>query len=277
MFVWFTCRRHLRTTSLHDRLCRYTVRTLYLCLWLMTVMGEAEATAWAQDCALKVKVDTRDPVAYQPRGNRCEGTYGKPMAATINLRIVGFHLGYPDFDSRKDGAARITVRPYQAAQRILVRVVSTRPKAYFQMDTSALSDDGRFIWPLDVVRQLREPLRPLEMAAWACVANCQGNRATLLPVHLSASAADEKPQTALTVLVMAGVELSSLKATLRRGGDIVFENLPVGGRYLSPDTPIRIPMDRVEAGEVVLSLTALTRSGQQDYVEAVLRIPPRVE
>lgn len=246
-----------------------------LCLWLVVVVGLAEPAARAHDCALKVKVDEQEETAYRRRGNRCEGTYDKPAANRINLRIVGFHLGAPVFDPRKDLEVRIAVRPLQVGQKILLRVTSTRYDAY-QMDTSAFGADGTFTWPLDVVRILKEPLIPFDTAALACSAHCDSDRATLLPVSLSGSGAvgDDTPRT-LTLIAIADVELRSLKATLRIGDKIIFDELDVEVRNLPPYSRILIPMDDIASGEALFSLSAVTLSGQRDYIESILLIPSR--
>jgi len=245
-----------------------------ICIALVIVMGTTEQASRAQDCALDVKVDERNPVAYQARRDRCEGVYDQPAANRINLHIAGFHLGAPVFDPRKDNTVRIVARPYEARWEVQLRVISTRRRDYFQMDTSTIGDDGSFTWSLDVVRQLDDPLRPFATAALACVSDCRSTRAPLLPVNLSgASAADSHPPTTLMVLVMADVELSNLTATLRQGAETIFEDLVLGHPPLPPHKPIRIPIDGVDAGEALLSISAATRRGQRDYVEAVLLVP----
>ncbi len=198
------------------------------------------------------------------------------MANRIDLRIAGYHLDAPVFDPQADDAVEIRVASHRPDRRVNLRVVSTRPRDYFQMDTSSIADDGTFSWPMDVVRLLDEPIRPYDTAAVACAAGCDGGRssqATLLPVRFSAPKAGQAP----VVLAVADVELSQLTATLRQGDKVIYENLAVGGRYLPPHKPIRVPIKGADPGEAVLSLSALTGRNQRDFLEAVLIVPGRHE
>lgn len=255
----------------------YAFRPLAVCLWLavLGIVGLIGPNAQAQDCALHVEVKDGEPASYQARGDRCEGTYDQLVANRINLRFAGFHQGAPDFDPQKDEAVQIKVGSFDRGREVLLRVTSTRSQYYYQMDTSAIAENGSFVWPLDVVRKLDEPLQPFDTAALACLTDCESDsstRATLLPVSFSDPV--ENGGT-LTVLAVADVELTSLTATLRQGDDVVFEDLALGGRDLPPHKPIRIPINGVEAGVAVLSLSALTSGNQRAYLEAFLRIPER--
>jgi len=253
------------------------LRAGWVLLGMVTAMELAVPAAQAQRCALKVEVDQESRVAYQSRGNRCEGIYDQPIANRINLRIAGFHQGVPVFDVHQDDSVQITVKPYVAGKEVLLRVISTRRHGYFQMDTRAFDDDGRFTWDLDVAEQLTDPLRPFDTAALACVSNCESHRSILLPVSFSQPSAAKKPAASLTVVVLADVELGSLTATLRQGDHVIFEDLAVGGRYLPPHKPFRIAINGVQPGEAQLSLSALTPSERPAYLEAVLLIPERAE
>lgn len=245
------------------------------CSWI-AVLFILSFGAGAQECALDVETKADGSVAYQARGDRCEGVYDQPAANRINLRIAGFHRGAPVFDAQKDEAVRLAVQPQEPGQEVLLQVVSTRRHDYYQMDTRAAGPDGTFTWPLDVARKLDNPLRPFHMAALACVADCAGGASaqpTLLPVSVGPATAKGRAQ--LTVIAMADVELASLEATLRQRGASLFENLAVGGRYLPPHKPLRIPLPDTAAGEALLSLAARTPGGQPAYLEALLILPER--
>lgn len=258
---------------------RWGMRCCLRGLVAASILGSLGAAG--QECALSVEVEEGSPVAYRARGNRCEGVYDQPVANRINLRIAGFHWGAPVFDPAKDEAVRVSVPPAEPGRTVQLRIVSTRRHDYYQMDTRAVGGDGTFSWPLDVVRQLDDPLQPFHAAALACVSDCDGGsagRPTLLPVSLGsmqAAPSQEKGSQRLTVIALADVELSKAEATLRQGEEVLFENRAVGGRSLTPHRPIRIPVDEAEAGEAWLSLAARTSQGHPVYLEARLIVPER--
>ncbi len=247
--------------------------SLFVAMLVLATAALSAQAAWSQPCVLEVDADNSSTIAYQPRGDRCEGVYDQNVANRINLRIAGYHLDPPVFDPRADDFVRINVAAYVAGGSVELRVVSTRPRDYFQMDTSSIAGDGSFNWQLDVVRQLEEPIQPFHTAVTACAADCRGSRlakATLLPVSFSAAATAE---TVPIVLAVADVELSRLTATLRQANRVIYEDLPVGGSYIPPHKSIRVPIKGAEPGTATLSLSALTNSRRQDYVEAILVVP----
>lgn len=227
-------------------------------------------------CALDLQETDREASTYQSRGNRCEGVYDQLVTSRINLRIVGFHRDSPLFDPQTDREVRVKVHAYQKGRDLLLKVVSTRRRGFYQMDTTSLHDDGEFIWPLDVVRTLEQPLQPYETAVLACSPECDVGRSarpTLFAVSLSPANEALPVGGTLDVLATADVELTGITVTLRQRDKVLLDESPIGGGFLPPNRPIRIPIEGAEPGEAQLALSATTLQGHRDYLEVVLLIP----
>lgn len=246
-----------------------------LALWL------AVAPLFAQDCSLSAEGDGAIPLAYGPRGDRCEGLYRNRVANRINLRVVGYHLDRPPealgateaIDLAVGGGDLAEIAGIEPQFRPELRVMSLREQVYYQMDTRSLSPDGRFLWSLDVFRPLADRLPPRDLGAVVCAPGCEDQKAGVVvaPVVflLDGQGGDRQAQ----VYLMADVELQSLHVDMRVGDRILLGEHRIGGRFLPAMRAHRLQLPQWESGAAELVFLAVTRSGQRDVLRLTLAPP----
>lgn len=255
------------------RLLNVSGRTVVLAV--STLLYFSSQTAQAADCELSTDADSDSDVAYQDRGNRCEGFYRQNVTSRVNLRIVGYHANRVVIDTTDASwTVRLKTHPGDEQEKPSLKVISLRPTDYFQMDTNELSDTGEFIWETDVLASLDHPPQPRHLAAVACRPSCAGDaseRKMLYPVAFGI-ADDAELEDVRIIMVMADVELTSLSASLvaTDSDTPIFENRPVGGRFLPAKRAQRIKLEGLEDRRVTLSLVGETHSGRKAYFEVDL-------
>lgn len=94
-------------------------------------------------------------IAYQDRGNRCEGFYEASVAAS-SLDVVGLIHGILDYKLENDSSLLITT-PRLKNRNIHIQAVGIPLKTYYRLDAWK-SADKIFQWPLDIIKKMGLPL-----------------------------------------------------------------------------------------------------------------------
>lgn len=166
------------------------------------------------DCAIRGIEPVADKsIGYRDRQGVCEGLFRQPVAASAKLAVIGFHRHAPNYQPR--GIAPIAVSTNIAGAARL-RVVSSRQRQYYRMDTS-LDGGGKFAWRRDVIDHPGVHLMPHEVKAIACQGSCDVAEPRLLPVSIS-----DAPATAtkgVTLWLRAALDLKQLFVTVERLSD----------------------------------------------------------
>lgn len=246
-----------------------------LALWLVA------APSTAQDCSLVAEGDGASQLAYGPRGDRCEGLYRDKVANRINLRVVAYHLDRPPEDLGSIEAINLAVggghldemAGGEPGLRPELRVMSLRERVYYQMDTRALTSDGRFLWSLDVFSPISDRLPPRDLGAMVCAPGCEDQNADVVVAPLVFSLDGQGGDGQAQVYVMADVELQSLHADLRVGDQMLLAEHRIGGRFLPARRAHRLQLPHWERGAAELVFRAVTRSGQRDVLRLTLAPP----
>lgn len=240
---------------------------------LTSLVGLAATAAAPVQCSLSVEREADAPLAYGPRGDRCEGLYRQRVANRINLRIVGYHIGIMQIPLETIDEFRISAGGAGFASVSELQVTSLRERVYYQMDTRSLSKAGHFIWKLDLLKKLQDRFFLRDLGMLACDSNCnvQNENAILAPIYFTAEKveADDLVQ----VLVVADVELQSLTADLNVGGKMLLTDYRVGGRFLPAKRSQRLRLPQWHDREAELTLKAVTHNGQRDVLTVKLAPP----
>ncbi len=247
----------------------------YLALLLLCLAGTQSNQALAADCQLPAGAAEASALAYQDRGNRCEGIYRQKVSGRVNLRIVGYHANRVKIDNSSDEwVIQMQAHAEQATQLPLLQVVSLRANDYFQMDTTQLNEDGIFRWQTDLLSGLDYPPQARDLAALACSPSCslrEQSKQNLFPVSFG-SEPYTSTEPVVLVYVMADVELQSLLATLTPldSAEPLFANRPVGRKFLPARRAQRLLIKELGNKPATLRLIAETHGGRRAFVEADL-------
>lgn len=109
-------------------------------------------TSFAQDlCDPGLLGSEESPMAYQLRGNRCEGIYKLEVNSDL-LRLVSLVEVFEAFDPESPNDLEIDWKgPGGIAGRLRILATSTAPRSYYRMDTVVEVSAGTFRWPTEIL------------------------------------------------------------------------------------------------------------------------------
>jgi hypothetical protein len=168
----------------------------------------------ASRCPGDVKPASDAAVAYADRGDRCEGLYQQPVAASAKLQIIGAHRNRPIFDAGS-GVPILVSAITAGAGDLKLRILSTKPQLYYRLDAS-LDSKGQFLWKRNIVDDVRVGLKPADIAALICAGSCEKSSPTIYPAALTEKATQSVD--GITIRMRAALDLKELLVTVESGG-----------------------------------------------------------
>lgn len=109
-------------------------------------------------CRPEIKPASSNEVAYQLRGDRCEGLFAQKVSAT-GLRIVAFHEEPPEFNKT---SLALNMRLAGGATPKTMSITSTRPKQFYRLDT--VVEGELYSLPLDIINHPDVSVAPSTLA-----------------------------------------------------------------------------------------------------------------
>lgn len=238
---------------------------IFLVVFFMTILATVVRAA---ECdRSRLPASSPADLAYQDRGDRCEGLYQQAVATT-GLRILGFQRGVSEISDHDPG----TYVYVEAQGRKQLVVESARRRQYYRMD--ATFEGNRFYYPLELTRRPQLAIKSTELAARVCVSDCDG----LLPVLVPARLAMTDAKTGEPFLLLQATEdLTYLQIEITAHDKEIAKRDLLGSMTWASWRPIEIPLGEfLQAGkdaELTFKATARGRSASQfDFVSAVLRV-----
>jgi hypothetical protein len=208
----------------------------------MTAAWHGPAFLYGEEgpCDPYLKPLENDPSGYRLRGDRCEGTYVKEVAAAGTLQVVSFTESFAEYDltSGKDLLIEWTPR---GENQIRLRTYSLRRKLYYRMDTVRPPGSSSYAWPSGMLAIFR-----LGRAETGLVGSTQQliggvRRDVLLPLTVR-SRGDLAVPKRLELVLYPSVDLGEVFVSL---APVDPRGLP--GRFLMNGEPLRYgyyPADR---------------------------------
>lgn len=243
-------------------------------LGLCQLGGSSQAAAQSISCAKSIQPVADEALQYRLRGNRCEGLFMQPVAASSHIRIIGYHERPPAFKPGSSSPIRVSVSGATTDKTILLHAVSTRFRQYYRMDARFQSSDS-FLWDRTVLNQQQIALQPDELAMIACDAPCNETNLRLLPVSLVADVA--APPEAPQMVFISNVDVSKLSIHLVRLPDgKATDDEILRGRLLLALTPEHFLLKKPwQTGDYRLTVTAIPRYADSavDSVTVVIFLP----
>lgn len=106
----------------------------------------------------------KNPLAYGPRQDRCEGLYAAGVAGTT-LYIASLTSRFEEYDPASDPTLHLSwTAPTTAPLFILVRAI--QPDMYYRMDTQRPATATGYDWPTGILSALRLRRQDLGALAW---------------------------------------------------------------------------------------------------------------
>ncbi len=91
-----------------------------------------------------------NPLRYQRRGDRCEGTFWREVGAR-SIHMVSLATASSGIDP-SGGPIRIRWRAPADARSVQLRVCAPTCASPFRMDTECRASQGEYVWPIDIAR-----------------------------------------------------------------------------------------------------------------------------
>lgn len=224
-------------------------------------------------CDSNLPHDSKSPVAYRLRGDRCEGIYAQQVSS-ISVEVRSLLAGFGSFDPAKTEKLDLAwIAPSDSKRGVRLRAFSFKPRFYYRMDTEVPADQTVYHWPTDVLSSVELGKDDLGLIAWIDLLRQGGSsRSVYLPLRAGAGA--KQGDAGYEVSLVPSVRLSEVRLTVSRldaQGNVVAklrqnEELDIG--YYPSDKPTVFTTGKLgPAGFYRLEITAVPQSGlsvQQD-------------
>jgi len=235
-----------------------------LCLVAMLAAGPVGAESF---CDPSLPQDSKSPVAYRMRDDRCEGIYAQQVSA-ISIEVRSLVAGFGPFDPGKDRELALAwTAPPGSTRDVRLRVFSFKPRVYYRMDTAVPAVRGVYHWPSDVLASVELGRNDLGLIAWIDLAGPGGSiRPVYLP--LRAGAVATKGDAGYEVTLIPSTRLSEVRVTVSRldaQGNVAAtlrRNEELGYGYYPSAEPTVFSTGKLgPAGFYRLVITAVPKSG----------------
>lgn len=178
-----------------------------LCLALLLLSASAEATSSL--CDPDLPQDSKSPMAYHLRGDRCEGIYAQQVSA-VSVEVRSLVAGFGAFDPARNEKLELAwTAPPGSTGDVRLRAFSFKPRTYYRMDTAVPAARSAYQWPTDVLASAELGRADLGLIAWMDVAG--------RPVHLPLRAAGAvKGDAGYEVSLVPSMRLSEVRLKVSR-------------------------------------------------------------
>ncbi|HKU61011.1 MAG TPA: hypothetical protein VJQ44_07345 [Gemmatimonadales bacterium] len=218
----------------------------------------------------------KNPLAYGPRQDRCEGVYAVAVAGTP-LYIASLTSRFEDYDPATDPTLHLSwAAPTVEPLFILVRAI--QPDMYYRMDTQRPATAVGYDWPTGILSALR--LRRLDLGALAWTRRKAG--AGYLRIHVPLSITRSKSQASTngySLVVYPARDLQEVYLTLGpadslgrpKSDQLVKRQEPQQQFFYPAERPIRLTLPRLDPpGLYYLQVSAKLANGSPAGAEDLL-------
>jgi hypothetical protein len=237
------------------------IRQLAAFCLVSSVFASARAADIAH-CDRYLPVSTNNAWGYRLRGDRCEGVYIQPVSATPLIVASFGHINAPDV---LPANAELLVEWAPAGREVRLRATSSKPKAYYRMDSLQPAKLHSYRWPADVLAALKLSMKDIGVVAWTQQKVGMTIRDVYLPVSIGRPLAG--PDTLYDLVLVPGDELNEVFVSLselRAGTDKVplSDAKPLKYGFYPAGRSIRIPIGPVtKPGTYLVEIAATLRGG----------------
>jgi hypothetical protein len=239
-----------------------------ICSALCLVLGLLPAGAAAADslCDQSLPQDSKSPLAYHLRGDRCEGIYAQQVSS-ISIEVRSLVAGFGAFDPARNEKLELAwTAPPGNAGDVRLRAFSFKPRTYYRMDTAVPAARSAYHWPTNVLTSVDLGKDDLGLIAWIDLPRQGGaTRPVYLPLRAGAGAA--KGEAGYEVFLVPSSRLSEVRLSVSRLDDKgnvkdTLQDKELGIDYYPAATPTVFSTGKLgSAGFYRLVITAVPKAG----------------
>lgn len=220
----------------------------------------------AEICDTRLQpVLTPKELAYQNRGDRCEGIYQQPVSTT-GLRIVSFQANHMP-DTGDNGITISTTAP--GPKKLTIE--STGRRQYYRLDKTFEGND--YFYSFEIIDNELIRIDRKTIAAKLCLSDCHGLWPVLVPVvYGSGEMATYLPF--ITLQAMEGLTMMHVEIRAADDDRVLFNKNLLESANWPAWRPAQIPLTSFfsQAPELILRVTARGHARTQtDAISAILR------
>jgi hypothetical protein len=138
----------------------------FICLTIgASISSEASAQS---SCDPSIHAVLQHRLGYRQRGDRCEGIYWEPHAGREDLCLVSFVREGSKVPSNTPSSlcvAWASGAAVNAPGDIHIRATALRNDLFYRMDSIRKYQEGTYVWPMDVIRDLSLSVAELGITA----------------------------------------------------------------------------------------------------------------
>jgi hypothetical protein len=242
------------------------MKTLRSALCLALLLLPAGAAAAGSLCDQNLPQDSKSPMAYHLRGDRCEGIYAQQVSS-ISVEVRSLVAGFGAFDPALNEKLELAwTAPPGNTGDVRLRAFSFKPRTYYRMDTAVPAARSAYQWPTDVLASVGLAQADLGLIAWIDLPGPGGSaRPVYLPIRAGAGAT--KGNAGYEVSLVPSARLSEVRLTVSRLDDKgkvkdTLQDKELGMSYYPAATPTPFSTGKLgPAGFYRLVITAIPKAG----------------
>jgi hypothetical protein len=238
---------------------------------LVPAVLDSQETTAGDPCDPKLLRQTKDPLGYERRGERCEGLYIQEVAGSAGLLVASFTEAADRVDIVERQPLRVAWSG-TAQLPVRLRAVALRRRLYYRMDATRPASPGVFEWPTDLLVSLQ--IRPQEIGVVGWTEQRVGGKTEDVYVPLRLGTRRVGATGRYVVVIIPGTELSEVYVTLTevdsegRDSKTVKHAEPLKYQYYPAERALRVPLPaldrpslyRLELGAALSRGGSVTRS-----------------
>lgn len=242
-------------------------------IFMLLLVTGSPATVSAQSyCDSSLLQPAGSSLGYRPRGDRCEGTYIKPVGSTT-LLVASFASVAANINIRNGKPILVSWNRPPAGSPLHIRVQGIKRRLYYRMDALHPADSLRYRWPVAILHSLNINATDIGITGTMLCPVGAVEKEVYLPLHISQEAA---ATTAFKLLLLPGTELKEVYISLApvaangKPGKYIKEGEKLGYGYYPAERGIGINLPALPAkGFYYLSIGATLVNGGSTGLDLV--------
>jgi len=162
------------------------------------------------------RLSGKDDLAYQDRGDRCEGTYALQVGASPYIQLVSLTDRFPNVEPRTVNTLDLVWRAPANAPAVQLRGTSLKYQLYYRMDAARPASDRRFRWPTNLLKSVDLLRREIGVLSWTPVTMARHRQVVYLPLTVVGGPGPQGEGRGIEAVVVPSVELSEVYCSITR-------------------------------------------------------------
>jgi hypothetical protein len=242
--------------------------------WILSLALSTPASqglAAQNACDPVLKTDMTDPLAYQPRADRCEGLFVQQVRGGIQVASV--HFAPRTFAA---GAGRTVQLSWRSMLKLPshLRAVSLKPKVYYRMDALRPPESTSYSWPTDLLERSGLSGNDIGLLSWQTTKIAGRETEVFSPVSVEGGADH------IEIVLLPDLPLEEVYLGLApvdddgRGGEYLFTDRSLQYGIYPERRPITARLPLLEtAGVYQLEVSVLFKSGGSSSQDVLFYYP----